>query len=149
MSDQWDGSSFSGGAKAYWQGDTASADFVLFVGASPFEGNYGPTNRVPRITPRVADGLMKYAVIDPRLSKLAGKAWKWLPNKPGSEAAIALAMIQWIIDNQRFDVKYLVGHEQGVGCQSRRTNLEQRLLAGKAHRRQAGQVLARKRAQAG
>ena len=107
MSDQWDGSKFTGGAKAYWQGDTASADFVIFVGASPFEGNYGPTNRVPRITPRTAEGQMKYVVIDPRLSKLAGKAWKWLPNKPGTEAAIALGMIQWIIANQRFDAQYL------------------------------------------
>ena len=107
MSDQWDGTKFTGGAKAYWQGDTASADFVIFVGASPFEGNYGPTNRVPRITPRTAEGLMKYIVIDPRLSKTAGKAWKWLPNKPGTEAAIALGMIQWIIANQRFDSKYL------------------------------------------
>lgn len=107
MSDQWDGSKFTGGVKGYWQGDTASADFVIFVGASPFEGNYGPTNRVPRITPRTADGTMKYVVIDPRLSKTAGKAWKWLPNKPGAEAAIALGMIQWIIANERFDVTYL------------------------------------------
>jgi tetrathionate reductase subunit A len=56
MSDQWDGTKFTGGSKAYWQGDTASADFVIFVGASPFEGNYGPTNRVPRITERLASG---------------------------------------------------------------------------------------------
>ncbi|MEO7706491.1 MAG: molybdopterin-dependent oxidoreductase, partial [Thermoflexales bacterium] len=107
MADQWDGTKFTGGAKAYWQGDTASADFVLFVGASPFEGNYGPTNRVPRITNRLVTGEMKYAVVDPRLSKLAGKAWKWIPNKPGTEAAIALGMIQWIIDNKRWDEKYL------------------------------------------
>jgi len=107
MSDQWDGSKFTGGGKAYWQGDTASADFVIFVGASPFEGNYGPTNRVPRIAPRAAEGALKFVVIDPRLSKLAGKAWKWLPNKPGTEAAIALGMIQWIIANQRFDATYL------------------------------------------
>lgn len=107
MSDQWDGAGFSGGAKAYWQGDTASADFVIFVGASPFEGNYGPTNRVPRITERLASGELKFAVIDPRLSKIAGKAWKWMPNKPGSEGAIALALIQWIIANQRYDAKYL------------------------------------------
>ncbi|MBI5298498.1 MAG: molybdopterin-dependent oxidoreductase [Chloroflexi bacterium] len=109
MSDQWDGatSKFTGGAKAYWMGDTASADFVIFVGASPFEGNYGPTNRVPRITDRYASGDMKFAVIDPRLSKIAGKAWKWLPNKPGSEGAIALALIQWIIANERYDAKYL------------------------------------------
>ena len=109
MSDQWDAATakFTGGAKAYWMGDTASADFVIFVGASPFEGNYGPTNRVPRITDRYATGDMKFAVIDPRLSKIAGKAWKWLPNKPGSEGAIALALIQWIIANERFDSKYL------------------------------------------
>jgi anaerobic selenocysteine-containing dehydrogenase len=109
MSDQWDGatSKFTGGAKAYWMGDTASADFVIFVGSSPFEGNYGPTNRVPRITDRLATGDLKFAVIDPRLSKIGGKAWKWLPNKPGSEGAIALALMQWIIANERYDAKYL------------------------------------------
>jgi tetrathionate reductase subunit A len=109
MSEQWDNATgkFTGGVKAYWQGDTASAQFVIFVGASPFEGNYGPTNRAPRITQRVADGQMKYVVIDPRLSKVAAKAWKWLPNKPGTEGAIALALIQWVIANQRFDARYL------------------------------------------
>lgn len=107
MSDQWDGKSWSGGSKSYWMADTASAEFVIFVGASPFEGNYGVTNRVPRIVDRMADGRLKFAVIDPRLSKIAGKAWKWMPNKPGTEAAAALAMIQWIIENQRFDMRYL------------------------------------------
>jgi anaerobic selenocysteine-containing dehydrogenase len=109
MSDQWDAATakFTGGAKAYWMGDTASADFVIFVGASPFEGNYGPTNRVPRITERLATGALKFAVIDPRLSKIGGKAWKWLPNRPGSEGAIALAMIQWVIANERYDARYL------------------------------------------
>jgi hypothetical protein len=81
MSDQWNGQTgkWEGGAKAYWQGDTASADFVIFVGASPFAGNYGPTNRVPRITQRYASGELKFAVIDPRLSKIAGKAWRLIP----------------------------------------------------------------------
>lgn len=109
MSDQWDAATgkFTGGVKGYWMGDTASAQFVIFVGASPFEGNYGPTNRVPRITERLAKGEIKFAVIDPRLSKIGGKAWKWLPNKPGSEGAIALALIQWVIANERYDAKYL------------------------------------------
>ncbi|MEW5986862.1 MAG: molybdopterin-dependent oxidoreductase [Chloroflexota bacterium] len=109
MTEQWDNASgkFTGGTKAYWQADTASAEFVIFVGSSPFEGNYGPTNRVPRITNRYATGELKYAVIDPRLSKLAGKSWKWLPNKPGTEAAIAMGIIQWIIANQRYDGRYL------------------------------------------
>jgi len=120
MSEQWDNPTgkFTGGNKAYWQGDTASAQFVIFVGASPFEGNYGPTNRAPRITQRVASGEMKYVVIDPRLSKVAAKAWKWLPNRPGTEGAIALALIQWIIANQRYDTKYLANANKAAAAQA-------------------------------
>ena len=88
MSDQWDGAGFSGGAKAYWQGDTASADFVIFVGASPFEGNYGPTNRVPRITERLASGELKFAVIDPRLLKLPVKRGSGCPTNPAVKARL-------------------------------------------------------------
>lgn len=118
MSDQWDGSAgkFSDGNKGYWQGDPASAEFMIFVGASPFEGNYGPTNRVPRINERLVNGDLKFVVIDPRQSKLASKAWKWLPNKPGSEGAIALALIQWIIQNQRFDASYLSNANKGAAA---------------------------------
>jgi anaerobic selenocysteine-containing dehydrogenase len=118
MSDQWDGSKFTGGAKAYWQGDTASAAFTIFVGSSPFEGNYGPTNRVPRITNHLATGELKYIVIDPRLSKTAAKATKWIPNKPGTEGAIALGMIQWMIANQRFDATYLANANKAAATKA-------------------------------
>jgi anaerobic selenocysteine-containing dehydrogenase len=99
--------SWTGGAKFYWQGDQQAADFMLFVGASPYEGNYGPTNRALRISQRVADGSLKIAVVDPRASRIAGKAWKWVPIQPGGEGAMALGMIRWIIDNQRYDARYL------------------------------------------
>jgi len=116
LSDQWDNAAgkFTGGSKSYWMADTASSEFVIFVGSSPFEGNYGPTNRVPRITEGLASGRLKFAVIDPRLSKIAGRAWKWMPNKPGTEAAIALALIQWTIANQRYDAKFLANANKGA-----------------------------------
>ena len=41
---------WTGGKKFYWQADTEKSEFIIFVGASPFEGNYGPTNRAGRIT---------------------------------------------------------------------------------------------------
>ena len=49
MSEQFDPSTgkFSGGDKFYWQADTENSEFVIFVGASPFEANYGPTSRTP------------------------------------------------------------------------------------------------------
>lgn len=113
MSEQWDYDEkskevkWTGGKKFYWQADTGNAEFIIFVGASPFEGNYGPPGRTPRIINNVVDGNMKIAIVDPRFSKTASKAWKWVPIQPGSEAALALAMIRWIIENQKYDQKYL------------------------------------------
>ncbi len=95
------------GAKFYWQADTGNAEFLLFVGASPFEANYGPPLRASKITTGLSEGRLKIAVVDPRLSKTAAKAWKWVPIKPGTEGAMALAMIRWVIDNRRYDERYL------------------------------------------
>lgn len=113
MSEQWDYDEkshevkWTGGDKFYWQADTGNAEFILFVGASPFEGNYGPPGRTPRIVNNIAEGKLKIAVVDPRFSKTASKAWKWFPIKPGYEAALALALIRWIIENKKFDAKFL------------------------------------------
>lgn len=107
ISEQYQGGKFTGGQKFYWQADLEHAKYVLFVGANLFEANYGPTNRTVRLTENLAKGYTKIAVADPRFSKLASKAHKWLPIKPGTDAALALAMIQWIINNKRYDEKFL------------------------------------------
>lgn len=113
MSDQFDfdekekKAKWGAGKKFYWQGDLSGAKFVIFVGASAFEANYGPPYRSHKITDGVVSGRLRYVVVDPRFSKLASKAWKWLPIKPGTEAALALAMIRWIIENKKYDLKYL------------------------------------------
>lgn len=107
MSEQWDGSKFTGGDKFYWQSDTGNSEFVIYVGANMFEANYGPPQRVPKMTEKLVDGSMKYAVLDPRLSKAASKAWRWLPVKPGTDAAVAMGMIQWILDNERYNPAFL------------------------------------------
>jgi len=107
MSEQFVDGKFSGGAKFYWQADLGNSEFVIFVGANLFEGNYGPPLRVVKITEGLTEGRLKYAVIDPRFSKMASRAWKWIPNKPGTEGAIAMGMIRWIIENGRYDEKYL------------------------------------------
>jgi len=106
MSEQWDGSKFSGGSKFYWQTDTAHSEFVIYVGANLFEANYGPPHRVPKIVDGLLNG-RKYAVVDPRLSKAASKAWKWVPIKPGEDAALALAMIRWIVEKERYNAAFL------------------------------------------
>mgnify|MGYP005848125237 CR=1 FL=1 len=107
MSEQPSGGKFTGGAKAYWMADLSNAEFVIFWGANVLEGNYGPPLKVPKITRGLASGRMKAVVVDPRHTKMAAKAWKWLPIKPGEDAAMAMAMIRWILENQRYDKRYL------------------------------------------
>ena len=51
--------------------------------------------RAVRRSPRAwSTGGMKIAVIDPRCSKTAARAWKWLPVRPNGVAAVAMGMIQ-------------------------------------------------------
>lgn len=108
MSSKWNAAkgSFDGGDKFYWQGDTGNSEFVIYVGTNLFDANYGPPQRVPKATKALIDG-RKFAVIDPRLSKVAAKAWKWVPIKPGEDAAFALGMIRWMLDNERYNAAYL------------------------------------------
>jgi anaerobic selenocysteine-containing dehydrogenase len=107
VSEQYTGGKFADGKKFYWQADTENSRFIFFVGANLFEANYGPPNRSVRLTTNLAEQRVKIAVADPRFSKCASKAWKWLPLKPGTDAALALGMIRWIIDHKRFDEKFL------------------------------------------
>jgi anaerobic selenocysteine-containing dehydrogenase len=107
ISEQYQKGKFGGGKKFYWQADTENSRFILFVGANLFEANYGPPNRSVRITGNLVSGRTKIAVVDPRFSKVASKAWKWLPLKPGTDAALALAITRWMIENKRYDEKFL------------------------------------------
>lgn len=107
MSDQFVEGKWADGNKFYWQADTGNAEFIIFVGANVYEANYGPPLRTHKITNGIVDGKLKIAVIDPRFSKAASRAWKWLPVKPNGGAAIAMGMINWIIENNRYDARYL------------------------------------------
>ena len=107
MSDQFAEGRWRGGSKFYWQGDIANSEFVLFVGASPYEANYGPPLRVPKMTDGMESGSFKFAVIDPRCSKAASRAWKWLPVRSSGVGAVAMGMIRWILENNRYDARYL------------------------------------------
>jgi tetrathionate reductase subunit A len=107
ISEQYVDGKFSDGKKFYWQADTENSRFIFFVGANLFEANYGPPNRSIRLTGNLVNGRTRIAVADPRFSKLASKAWKWLPIKPGTDAGLAAGMIRWILENKRYDATFL------------------------------------------
>ncbi|MCS6872137.1 MAG: molybdopterin-dependent oxidoreductase [Anaerolineae bacterium] len=107
LSEQWDGSKFTGGQKFYWQADLKNSRFVIFIGANMFEANYGPPLRVTPITEGAVDRGLRYVVVDPRFSKVASKAWKWIPIKPGEDSALGLGMMRWMFENDRINKRFL------------------------------------------
>lgn len=122
ISEQYQAGKFSGGQKFYWQADLENSKYVLFVGANLFEANYGPTNRTVRLTKNLASGYTKIAVADPRFSKLASKADKWLPINPGEDSALAMSIIQWIINKKRYDEKFLKCSNTAAATESNETS---------------------------
>ncbi|MDA2935222.1 molybdopterin-dependent oxidoreductase [Acidobacteria bacterium AH-259-D05] len=106
MTNQWTNGSWSGG-KTHMKPDLAAAEFVIFFGTGFSEANFGP----PLLTQLVSDGIVnrgfKFACVDPRLSRSAGKADWWIPIRPGTDAAFALGMIRWMIENERLDRRFL------------------------------------------
>ena len=98
---KWDG------GKTHMKPDALYSEFILFIGTGAFEANFGPTNMAEKVTEGLVSGRLKIAVADPRCSKTAAKAWKWLPVKPGTDAAMALGMTRWILENHRYDKSYL------------------------------------------
>lgn len=118
---KWSAAQCSGGkwnpGPAHMKPDYRSSRFVIFWGTGAFEANFGPTPMAEQITRSLIEKGMKIAVIDPRFSKTAAKANWWIPVKPGSDLALALGMIQWIIDNERYDKKFLENANKAAAAQ--------------------------------
>jgi anaerobic selenocysteine-containing dehydrogenase len=99
----------SGGRAGYgfWGGtdrpspDYANARFVLLCSAHLESGHYFNPH-AQRVIQAKLEGA-KLAVMDPRLSNTASHAHYWLPTWPGTEAAVFLAMVRILLEEDLFD----------------------------------------------
>lgn len=72
-------------------------------GVGPSTHGIGSTGRV--VTQMRANGC-KMVVIDPRLTPDAARADVWLPIRPGTDVALMLCWIKYIVDNNLFNADY-------------------------------------------
>ena len=87
--------------------DFRNARFVIYFGTGMVEANFGPPIMASLMTNAITNDGCKIAVVDPRFSKTAAKAWKWIPVKPGGDAALAYAMIRWMFENNKINKDFL------------------------------------------
>lgn len=86
--------------------DIDHCECLIIWGTEPMTANKGPTWLAPRLSVARQRG-MKLIVVDPRQGKSAAKADTWLPVKPGFDTELAFALASWIVDNERYDTRYL------------------------------------------
>ncbi len=104
----------SSGARAgyaFWGGfdrpspDYANARVILLVSSHLETGHYFNPH-AQRIIEGKMDGA-RLIVLDPRLSNTASHAHHWLPTWPGSEAAVLLAIANYLIQNDLYDREFV------------------------------------------
>jgi anaerobic selenocysteine-containing dehydrogenase len=81
--------------------DHANARAILLLSSHLESGHYFNPH-AQRIIEGKSRGA-KLIVIDPRLSNTSAKADIWLPAKPGTEAALLLAMARYIVESGRYN----------------------------------------------
>ncbi|GAB3537865.1 tetrathionate reductase subunit A [Noviherbaspirillum agri] len=91
--------------------DFANAEFVLFVGTAPGQAG-NPFKRQGKLIAKArTQGKLSYIVVDPVLTHASNQAvgdrGRWLPIRPGTDGAMAMAIIRWLFDNERIDSHFL------------------------------------------
>jgi tetrathionate reductase subunit A len=92
--------------KNHFKPDIANAEFLIWFGTNPLEANF-PAQTLGRKLMDFKKRGGKMAVVDPRFSKSASKADIWIPARPGTDAAIAMGIARWMLDNGKVDWGFL------------------------------------------
>ncbi len=95
-------------------GDFAHARYILLFGWNPLSAT--KWSHLPRIFTRAIENGAKLVVVDPYLSQTAARAHEWVPIRPGTDGALALALahllIKWNLYDQEFVNEWTVGFDE-------------------------------------
>ncbi len=96
--------------------DIDRTDFLLVMGANPHasQGSLLAAADVPGRLDAIRARGGKVVVIDPRRTGTADRADEWIPIRPGTDAALLLAMANVLFTEGRVDLAHLAGRVNGV-----------------------------------
>jgi tetrathionate reductase subunit A len=91
--------------------DYANCEFILFVGTAPGQAGNPFKRQGTLIAKARTQGKLNYVVVDPVLThadnRAAGDRGRWLPIAPGTDGAMAMAIIRWLFENEKIDSHFL------------------------------------------
>lgn len=102
---------------AHLKPDFDNAEYIIFIGMSPAQAGNPFKRQARQLAKARTEGKLEYTIITPSLpagssSLAAGDNNHWVPIKPGTDSALVLGMIQWIIANERYNKTFLAQPEQ-------------------------------------
>ncbi len=103
--------------KNHFKPDILNAKVLVWFGTRPLEANF-PMQTLSRMIAKFLSNGGKMITIDPVFSNTAARSHKWVPIKPGTDAAFALGMARWMIDEGRYDENFLTNTKAGVNGES-------------------------------
>lgn len=99
------GMGIAASTKNHTKPDLANAQFVLWFGADPCSANFPFVPIARKLIDFVERGGKLY-VVDP-LCNVAASKGTWVPIKPGTDAALALAIGRYLVDNGLYNTSFL------------------------------------------
>ncbi|NCP88222.1 MAG: hypothetical protein CO094_13625 [Anaerolineae bacterium CG_4_9_14_3_um_filter_57_17] len=95
-------------------GDFAHARYILLFGWNPLSAT--KFSHLPRIFTRAIENGAKLVVVDPYLSQTSARADEWIPIRPATDGALALALahllIQWNLYDHDFVENWTTGFDE-------------------------------------
>ena len=98
--------SMGAGRSEGWQADILGSEYIIYFGANPLEADFPMVGMARDLMEFKRHG-GKYVCVDPRLNNTGARANQWVPIIPGTDAALAMGMINWIISAGAYDSAYL------------------------------------------
>lgn len=96
---------------AHGKPDWEHTDFVLCIGTSPAQAGNPFKRQGRQLAAGRSDGGLDYVVVAPTLpnsiSRLNDGRGRWVPIKPATDDALALALIRWLMENDGINADYL------------------------------------------
>lgn len=92
--------------------DIKNARFLVSFGDIYSAGQPSVTPAGSIIPGRLKSKDLKMVVVDPRAGNAVAHADAWIPVKPRTDGALVMGMIRWVIENKRYNEKYLENPNQ-------------------------------------
>lgn len=96
------------GGKHNFHADLCNSEFVMYWGTAPGEANF-PMQTLGKYSAYARKRGCKIVVVDPVLpvTVTSNPNMKWVAIRPGTDGALAMGMLQVIIDEKRFNKNFL------------------------------------------